>query len=168
MEKEIKAKQQELKSMKVNYEVQKGVRQEKENKTRNSLKTIDELKGKKKDFITWSERLEALNRALIKNLWLSSLEINVKSAPLQGANNKDKKEDKKVEVTPREYTVNIQGATYSEPKKKPLKKVSEFMTKLMEEPFWGNYFSLRDWNISSLQEDTKVLSFQITLESKTL
>jgi hypothetical protein len=39
------------------------------------------------------------------------------------------------------------------------------MTNLIDEPYWGNYFMLKDWNISTKED---VTNFEVILESKEL
>ena len=172
MEKKLTLSQQKLKQLEVDYKVKSGLRHQRATKAKEALKVIDELKTiKAKDF-NWSNRLKVLNRTLVKNLWLSSMDVQeIKPPPppprARGGGKHKRKPKPKVEVKsgPTKYKITIRGATYADPDKKPLKKISKFMTKLIDEPYWGDYFFLKDWTIDSTES---VINFEVILESRTL
>jgi hypothetical protein len=166
MEKELEEGRKKLKETEVKYKTMAGLHQEQVKKVKNALKTIDEINQTKKNIFHWSDRLQAMRRILVNNLWLSSLGIIDKPAPPPPKAKKDSKKgasDKKKMTGG--YVITINGATFSNPVKKPLKKISKFMTNLINEPYWGNYFSLKDWKINTTEKETE---FEVILESKHL
>lgn len=171
MEQKLTISREKLKQLETEYKIKAGLRNQRAAKAKEALKVIDELKeAQAKDF-NWSNRLKVLNRTLVKNLWLNSLDVQeVKPPPppprARGKKHKAKAKPK-VETKPgvTKYKITIRGATYADPNKKPLKKISTFMTKLIDEPYWGDYFFLKDWTIDSTES---VINFEVILESKAL
>jgi hypothetical protein len=201
MERELEDIKKNLKKLEMTYKVKHSARQENAKKVQNALKIIDELNDAKKKKFNWSDRLKVLNSALVKDLWLSSLDITDLNlypdaentgpppgkAKAQGRNKRrghgrkkrghakkkadtEKAEGKettkeKAKKTENRYKITVRGATYANPAKKPLKKIARFMTNLIDEPYWGDYFFLKDWTIDSTES---IIKFEVILESKTL
>jgi len=183
MDKQIEYSKSQLAKLTTEYNIKSNFRYEKKQKAKVALKTIEELKKKQEGNFYWAERMKVLKRTLVKDLWLSSLDIrelrravveDKKSAQGKSAHggkgkqvSKQNKGNKKEEEQnkKKEFQVTIRGATYTNPAKKPLKKISKFMTNLIDEPYWGNYFLLKDWNISTKED---VTNFEVILESKEL
>lgn len=173
MNKELKQQREDLKQVEAAFEMKAGIRQENVEKVKSALKTIDEINKTQMKTFYWSNRLTALNNALVKNLWLYSLDIKAQlppEAPVKSGLNKaeiarqKKQEMKKVKI-PTGYKVTIRGATYAGSKKKPLKRISAFMANLTAEPYWGGFFELKDWTVNTKDA---LVHFEVILESKTL
>ena len=172
LEKELEEKKQHLAQVEADYKMKTGLRLDKAKKARNVLAIIDKIDRKKSKTFNWSDCMNALDRTLVKNLWLSSLEVQdngftpaaKKPGPVK-KNSKTKTNDNEKKVEARGYLVTIRGATYANPARKPLKTISRFMTNLVDEPYWGNYFFLKDWSIDSSE---KIVTFEVILESKSL
>lgn len=177
LDKQIKYGETQLANLKTEYKIKSNSRQERKAKAKQALKTIEELKKKQEGNFYWAERIKVLKRTLVKDLWLSSLDIRELRHPVvqekksahgvkDNQNSKqDKGKKKEEQQKKKEFQVTIRGATYTNPAKKPLKKISKFMTNLIDEPYWGNYFLLKDWNISTKED---VTNFEVILESKKL
>lgn len=175
LDKQIKYSESQLAKLKTDYKVKSNSLQERKVKAKEALKTIEKLKKKQTGDFYWSQRMKVLKRTLVKDLWLSSLEILEVHQPVveeaksaQGRKDKqvkNKEKDKEKEKVKKEFQVSIRGATYTNPVKKPLTKIGNFMNNLMDEPYWGNYFFIKDWNVSTSEN---VTNFEILLESKKL
>jgi hypothetical protein len=173
LDKDIKYVESRLATLETEYKVKSDFRQERVAKAKDALKTIEQLNKVQQGDLYWSERMKVLNRTLVDNLWLSSMQIMEVRQPVvvekkhgkkSGHGKKDEK-NKEKQTAVKGYKVTIRGATYTNPAKKPLKKISKFMTNLIDEPYWGDFFLLKDWNISTSEE---VTNFEVILESKKL
>jgi biopolymer transport protein ExbB/TolQ len=150
---------------------------------------INQLMRIKNETVSWTDKLRAINRNLVKGIWLTSLEVKqMVLKPKQKAKDKierrrrrrtkKEKEKKPKQRPPSQIRVSISGATYAFLGSKPLKLIAKFMTDLMKDPVWEKDFDLTDWIITTSEvkakgkgdEDLtgglKTVSFKLELERK--
>jgi hypothetical protein len=131
MDKQIKYGESLLAKLKTEYKIKTNSRQERKQTAKKALKTIEELKKKQEGNFYWAERMKVLKRTLVKDLWLSSLDIRglrqpvvkeKKSAHGKSAHGVKGKQDskqnkgknKEAQKTKKEFQVTIRGATVKE------------------------------------------------------
>lgn len=193
-EKSIKNQAIEIKQLETKLRSMKERRKQEKAQWGEIKSRINQLLALKGKVVSWTDKLKAINRNLVKDIWLEQLEVKYKKAAVPKEDTKGKKRRRKKKkkkekakqavAAPTRISVVIKGGTYAFVEDKPLKLVAEFMTNLMNDPVWEKEFDLADWVINTsvpdvekvseaevninkeLAESLKTVSFRLELERK--
>jgi len=185
---ELERNAEEIERLEAVVQKMRKERQAREAKRRMIKERIEQLMSLRQDTITWADKLKAINRSLVRGIWLTSLEVRearpkkVEVTPKPGAKGQHKAKGKKKQARKEEkiaskptfrlIEVILQGATYADAEGKPLKLISKFMANLMDDPIWQKSFDLKDWVINtepgaqSEEGEPGVITFKLVLERK--
>jgi len=191
-QRDLERNAEEIKRLEAVVRKMRKEKQAREAKRRMIKERIEQLMNLRQETITWADKLRAINRSLVKGVWLTSLEVKGGRPPKpKVSEQKEKKrhhKTKKKKVGKKEEQreqavqgggggrligVVLRGATYADAEEKPLKLIAKFMENLMDDPVWQKSFDLKDWVINTEpvgkneEEGRKgIITFRLELERK--